>query len=150
MALITTGWPALVGGVPHLSVLPANKLRSLRNYHAHRYGEIPVSTEVIKLRSIANCISFCGRVLNDLRILVDNSSFALPSLEPSQNNVAARDVVDLLLMGSIQFAISEWAEHGHGPYLWQQRDAYYKQLHSRRRKSAKDSFNGPLKKQRKT
>ena len=119
----------------------AANLHTLRNFHAHRYGTKVGKTPKMRWAHLEARITSCGRLLNDLRLLVDQSHYGLPSLEPSERDENCRDLVDLLVCGTIGFSVERWQAHSPEGYLWEKRDAYYKWLHSRRRRNTKAPFN---------
>lgn len=115
-------------------------LAKLRNAAAHAYGDRTESKTRHRLVDLRKRIEKCARLLNDLRLLLDCSTYSLPNLEPSEHDAHARDLVDLIIIGTIQYAAAEVAKHP-GHFYWQQRDAEYARLHRRRRKSPTASFN---------
>lgn len=118
----------------------AKNLRRWRNTHAHRYGKQTGTVRALRLPDLAKRFVWCARLMNDLRMLVDSSTFVMPRLEPSDGSATARDLVDLIVVGTIQYAVHEW-QRMPGEWLWQKRDAYYGRMHRRRRRSPTDSFN---------
>jgi len=113
-------------------------LKTLRDFHAHRIGW----TEDVKhLRSehLARRIASAGDVLNDIRLLLDSSTYHVPSMAPSDNDANARDMVDLILVGTIYYSVEQW-QTAKGPWLHQKRDAYYVEMHKRPRKKKKADF----------
>lgn len=120
----------------------AANLDGLRNKLAHRYGYDDPALKAPRLADLGKRIAYCGRLLNSLRLLIDGSTYLLPRLEASKDDVSSRDLVDLIVVGSIHYAVEQWQKMP-GPHLWYQRDAYYRWMHARRRRSRKGSFNLP-------
>lgn len=118
----------------------SKNLDAWRNEHAHRYGFESASVKSLRLADVAKRFTFCVRLMNNLRLLVDDSTHAAPDLDPSENDKESRDVLDLVVLGHTDLAI-ERIEKMPGPYHWQRRDAYYAELHKRRRKTKTASFN---------
>lgn len=118
-------------------------LADLRNAAAHAYGDRTESKTRHRLTDLRKKIERCGRLLNDLRLLLDCSTYGLPNLKPSDHDAHARDLVDLVVLGTIQYATGQVEQHS-GQYYWQKRDAEYRRLHRRRRSSTTASFNEPL------
>jgi hypothetical protein len=127
--------------VKKLELWAAN-LDALRNELAHRYGYSDPALKAPRLADLGKRIAYCGRLLNSLRLLIDGSTYLLPRLEASKDDVGSRDLVDLIVVGSIHYAVEQWQAMP-GPHLWYRRDAYYRWMHSRRRKNRKASFNRP-------
>jgi hypothetical protein len=120
----------------------AENLRKWRNTHAHRYGLGRGSVRALRQADLARRFTACGRMMNHLRVLIDNSGYIMSRLEPSEDDACARDLVDIIVTGTIPFAVEEWGkEEGRG--LWQKRDAHYARLHRHRRRKRTDSFNRP-------
>jgi hypothetical protein len=115
-------------------------LATVRNAAAHAYGDRTESKTRHRLVDLRKRIEKCARLLNDLRLLLDCSSYALPNLNPSDHDARARDLVDLIVLGTIQYTTAQIEQHP-GRYYWQKRDAEYDRLHRRRRPSRTGSFN---------
>lgn len=115
-------------------------LKELRDSAAHAYGDRTGSKTRHRLVDLRGRIEKCGRLLNDLRLLLDCSTYGLPNLKPSDHDAHARDVVDLIVLGTIQYVTGEVEQHP-GTYYWQKRDAEYARLHRRRRPAKTASFN---------
>lgn len=124
----------------------AENLDKWRNQFAHRYGFVDPTLRRLGMARLQKRIEHCGRLLNDLRLLVDASYFVMPTLDPPTKDVMSRDLLDLILMGSIQYATEQWALHksDSAPYFWQQRDVHYEKMHARRRPKKTDAFNSHL------
>lgn len=120
----------------------ARPLAEFRHSHAHRYGFIGSQPKGLRMQDLARRIASCGRLLNDLRLLIDASMYVMPSLSADADNPLSRDLVDLIVVGTIGYAVEQW-EAEPGPFLWQKRDAYYKRLHRRGRTKRGDVFNAP-------
>jgi hypothetical protein len=121
----------------------SENLTKLRNMLAHRYGLKTATTSVKLLRpqDIARRILYCARLMNDLRLLIDNSTYGSPHVVPGRfRNLMVQDLIDIILTGPIQSAVAEWNKE-EGVHPWQKRDAYYRRLHVRRRESKRSSFN---------
>ena len=118
----------------------AQNLRRWRNTHAHRYGAKTASVRALRFPDLVKRFDACSRLMNDFRLLVDGSTYVMSRLEPSKNEATARDLVDIIVAGTIPFAVEQW-NNEQGPSLWQKRDAYYARLHRRRRRKKTDPFN---------
>jgi hypothetical protein len=116
----------------------ATNLRNWRNVHAHRLEA--VDAKRLRLQDLAKRFEYCGRLMNNIRLLLDNSTYSMPSLKPCERDTNCRDLVDLLVVGDIQYAVREWSKEP-GTWLWQKRDAHYARLHRQRRAQTKGSFN---------
>lgn len=119
----------------------SKNLREWRNVQAHRYGTEIGSATPLRMQDLARRFVYCGRLMNDLRLLIDSSTYSMPSIEPSKHDLHARDLVDLMVVGTIQDAVEAWQADGAGTYLWQKRDRHYDRMHRRRRAGRTDSFN---------
>jgi hypothetical protein len=133
--------PADVGRLAKRLERWSTALHELRNVHAHAYGLRVGSVRQIGLTHLAKRIAYCGRLLNDFRLLLSHSHYGVPPLGPSAGDENCRDLVDLLVVGTIQFAVEEWEKGSDAQYLWQKRDEHYARMHGRRRKKKSDSFN---------
>jgi hypothetical protein len=60
--------------------------------------------------------------------------------DPSTNDVSSRDLLDLIVLGSIDHATTR-IETMPGPYHYQRRDAFYATLHRRPRNTTDVPFN---------
>jgi hypothetical protein len=117
-------------------------LDALRNREAHPFtfkGDI----KELGLADLARRFTYCGRVLNDLRLLLDSSTYLMPRLEAS-NDPRCRDLVDLIVVGTIEFAVMQWTKCPNPPHFSTDRDAHYRRMHARRRTKKTAPFNGPL------
>lgn len=114
-------------------------LKDARNMQAHRYGW-EQSVAKIRTKDLAKRVDSAGKLLNDLRLLLDSSTYHLPDMQPTDHDACARDLVDLILVGTIPYAVEQWAS-AEGEWLWQKRDGYYAKMHSRHRKKPSDPFN---------
>jgi hypothetical protein len=74
-------------------------LKKLRDQAAHAYGDHSDEKTKHRIDHLGRHIRKCGQLLNDLRLLLECSTYGLPTLGPSSDNTAARDVVDLLVLG---------------------------------------------------
>jgi hypothetical protein len=116
-------------------------LRGWRNAHAHRYGESTAMAQTLRLQDLARRIESCGRMMNDLRLLLDHSTSHMPKLKkPTGRDPLACDLVDLVVVGTIDFAAGQ-VGHQPGRYHLEKRDAYYAQMHRQRRRRQTDPFN---------
>jgi hypothetical protein len=115
-------------------------LKELRDSAAHAYGDRTESKTRHQLVKLRGRIEKCGRLLNDLRLLLDCATYGLPNLKPSDHNAHARDLVDLIVLGTIEY-VTDALERHPGQYYSQKRDAEYARLHRRRRPAKTASFN---------
>jgi hypothetical protein len=118
----------------------AENLRHWRNARAHRYGYQTGSARVLRFPDLAKRFVACSRLMNDFRLLVDESTLVMSRTEPSTNDSTARDLVDIIVAGTIPFAVEQWNKET-GQFLWQKRDAFYRRLHGQRRRKRTDPFN---------
>lgn len=79
-------------------------------------------------------------MLNALSLLLDCSTHHYAALEPKPECREARDLVDLLVLGSISES-TERTRARKGPYYWQRRDQEYARLHRKHRASKSPNFN---------
>lgn len=112
-------------------------LEKQRDARAHIYDgkDFGLVKKNLGFEEIAKVFHRAREVLHDVRLLVDWSSHHFPPVEEPKNDHTARDLVDLLLLGSIDQAVREWTETPAQPgarpreWLWQHRDAFYEQRH---------------------
>ena len=117
----------------------AENLDSVRNQHAHRYGR-SATVKTLRFHDLSRRIEKCARLLNDIRFLLDQSTYSLPDLDASDGDIMAKDLVDLIVVGTTEFAASEFRKHP-GQFRWQRREAYYGAMHARSRPKKSASFN---------
>jgi hypothetical protein len=101
-------------------------------YRAHLFEKkIAANVRQLHTPGRAQFVNYAQKLLNDLLLLCDRSTYGFPDVRrPSKGDAQARDLVDLLLNGTITFAVGEWTK-ADGQYLWQQRAKYYEALHAR-------------------
>jgi hypothetical protein len=111
-------------------------LEDQRDARAHFYdGKDSETVQNLGFEQIATLFHRVRDVLNDLRLLVDRSSHYYPRIAEPKDDHTARDLVDLILLGSIDNAVREWkaapSRPGQPPrvFLWQDREAYYEDRH---------------------
>jgi hypothetical protein len=111
-------------------------LEDQRHARAHFYdGRDSETAQNLGFEQIATVFHRVREVLNDTRLLVDHSTHHYARIAEPKDDHTARDLVDLLLLGSIDDAVREWKEApsllGRPPrvYLWQDREAYYEDRH---------------------
>jgi hypothetical protein len=119
----------------------AVNLDAWRNVHAHRYGAQDPTLKALRLQDIARRISWCCRLLNDFQLLLDGSTRIFPRVEASTQDPRCRDLVDLILVGTMQYSVEEAWSKEPGQFLWQRREAHYRRMHARPRASKGESFN---------
>jgi hypothetical protein len=123
------------------------RLDKLRNEHAHRFGTTDPTFREPRYGDLAKRFRYCGRLLNDFRMLLEGVHYLMPGVEPSKNDPRARDLVDLVLLGTISNAVEIWQPYWdkkRRPFLYQQRDAHYARLHAWHRTTDKTKpFNEP-------
>lgn len=118
----------------------STNLRELRNEYAHRFGEGRIDAKQLRLHHLARRISYCGRLMNSLRLLLDNSTYQLPSLAASGRDAESEDAVDLVVLGPLTAVVEVWQSEADGEFNWQKREAYYRRMHAQRRRRGQ-SFN---------
>jgi hypothetical protein len=111
----------------------AQNLRRFRNTLAHRYGAQTGTARALRLADLVKRFDHCARLMNDLRLLHDSSQMLMPTTKPTPGDTAACDLVDLIVLGTIDFAHRELKDLP-GQWHWQKREAYYARLHRRRRR----------------
>jgi hypothetical protein len=131
-------WPEKAD-IRHLKVELGGLTRALekqRDARAHIYdGKDYGSVKNLAFEEVAKLFHRAHAVLRDVRLLVDRSSHHFPPVEEPKDDHTARDLVDLLLLGSIGQAVIEWtatpARPGERPreWLWQHREAFYEHRH---------------------
>jgi hypothetical protein len=118
-----------------LSADVAPLLADRNQNRAHFYEQATRKTAGAKMLNFLEQrahFEFCRELVHDLRLLADNTSYGFVSLDPRDDH-QVRDMVDLLLTGTLDFTVRSWNEHASaGEYLWQRRAAYYKALHEAR------------------
>ena len=100
----------------------------------------PATVKVLRFPDLAKRHARCAKLMNDLRLILEDTTLLMRLTKASTNDVLARDVVDLILIGTIDYAVAEWAKEP-GPFMWQKRDAYDARLHRRPRSSPRVPFN---------
>lgn len=111
-------------------------LEDQRDARAHFYdGKDSETVQNVGFEQIATLFHRVRDVLNDIRLMVDRSSHHYPRIAEPKNDHTARDMVDLIILGSIDDAVREWKAAPSQPgrpkrvYLWQDREAYYDDRH---------------------
>lgn len=109
----------------------ASLLKSARDSHAHRYND-PDSVESIGFSALARELRRCGRILNALRLLINCSTYEMPSLSAPRSRRGshgsdANDLVDLLVLGDIREVAKRFGIYrDERPYLWERRALAYR------------------------
>jgi len=119
-------------------VILASGLEKQRDARAHLYdGKDADTIQNLHFEHVANIFRHVRQILHDVRLLADHSGFHFPDVKEPDADQTARHLVDLLLLGSIQLAVSEWHAtpsvdgERERQFLWQHRAAYYEHLHAR-------------------
>jgi hypothetical protein len=110
-------------------------LREDRNQHrAHRYEGQSVTAKELTPPDIVEHLHACQDLVADLRCLVSNASYGgyRYKIEANPDDDAARDVVDLILRGSLDWIVNFSAVAMPNParWYWQNRRRYYDALHA--------------------
>lgn len=116
----------------------AKELKNLRNKLAHPFGS--VQAKRIALHNIASRVKSTNQLLNDLGMLISDTTFGVPATEAAADT-HCRDVVDLILFGTIHFATKQWAAAAPDAYMWKARLVCYRALRTRARKNPGASMN---------
>jgi hypothetical protein len=119
------------------------------DYRAHKYEGGPKSAgAMLSLAEVTTELEFCQQVIEDVRALATNSSFAALQYKAagSLKDDRAEDVVDLILLGTVNWIVQYGPVFEHpaeARYFWQKREAYYEMLHREhdRRGDPGASFN---------
>jgi hypothetical protein len=114
------------------------ELRKLRNKLAHPFEDI--KAKAILLPHIAQRIGSTQELLTDLGLLISDTSYGIPDTKPHEDRFC-RDLVDLILFGTISFATKRWEEAAPGKYDWQQREILYKRMRKAGKKTPTLPFN---------
>jgi hypothetical protein len=112
-------------------------LRKDRNQHrAHRYEKgQPGTAAMLTLDELAGHLEACQELLADLRCLSSNSQFTAYRYEPKahEEDYEAHDVVDLVLLGNINWIVEHDPMKGHraeDSFYSRRREAHYARLHA--------------------
>lgn len=116
----------------------AEALNELRNALAHPFKNIP--TKRIMLHHIAQRLRSTEGLLTDLGLLISDTSYGVPRAE-ARPDAHCRDLVDLILFGTIAFATKQWQEAAPGQFAWQGREVVYTRLRKEGRKNPSAPFN---------
>ncbi len=119
----------------------ADSLHQARHTQAHPYG-VEGTAAFLSARRLEGYLAKCGRLMNDLRLLVQDSTMSMP-LRSKRSDPMTEDLVDMVVLGTIEFSRAEIAKMP-GRWFGEKREAYYAALHARRRKKRTDPFNDPI------
>lgn len=121
-------------------------LRDDRNQHrAHKYEKGQAkSAAMLSPADVTAHLDACQELLADIRTLSSNSSFNAYRYEAKahEKDRAAQDVVDLVLLGNINWIVERDPMKGHrdeDQFYWKRREAHYARLHA-----AHDAARDPL------
>ena len=121
----------------------AGTLHQARNTQAHPLG-LDGPSVFLTLPRVAAHFHRCGRLMNDLRLLVLDETMGMPfAADRARSDPHAEDLVDLVLLGTIEYSTGAIAKMP-GGWVREKREAYYAALHRRRRRKRADAFNEPL------
>lgn len=110
-------------------------LEKQRDARAHLYdGKDHETAQSLRFEEVAAIFQHVLRIFRDMRLLVDHSGFHFPEVTEPTDDRTARDLVDVLLLGSIQHAVEDWMATPLRPgesrqFLWQHRAAWYEHVH---------------------
>jgi hypothetical protein len=122
----------------------AEDLHEARNATAHPYGKRKGTPWFLPLRSLDARVKRCGRIMNDLRLLVLDETASMPMRSDGQRpDPHSADLVDLIVLGTSEYARGV-IEAMPGQWFGEKREAYYSALHARRRRTKSAPFNEPL------
>jgi hypothetical protein len=120
-----------------------SRVRNDRNKTvAHMYEhKAQLSRRLLTPRGYATVFKRVESLLNDIRVVVDNSSRAYSNLSWVNSKTVAEDLVDMILSGTISqvlydFGIQDRLEQAQAPYYWQSRAEFHARACRSRRKTA--------------
>ncbi len=106
-------------------------------HRAHKHEHLRVgSAAALDLDGVELQLRTATAILNDMSLLSRDATWAWSELEPLHGDSWARELVDLVLGGQIDWLLKEWqheayAFDGNGRsrgHLWQRREAFYERL----------------------
>jgi len=120
-----------------------SRVRNDRNKTiAHMYEhKAQLSRRLLTPRGYATIFKRVEALLNDLRVVIDNSNRSYNNPSWANPKIVAEDLVDMILSGTIanvlyDFGIQDRMEEAKMPYYWQCRDQFQARARRSRRRTA--------------
>jgi hypothetical protein len=128
-----------------------SRVRNDRNKTiAHMYEhKAQLARRLLTPRGYATIFKRIESLLNDIRVVIDNSSRSYSNLSWANSKAVAEDLVDMIVSGTIpqvlyDFGIQDRMEQAKAPYYWQLRAEF----HARARRSRRTTASSREAKQR--